>query len=668
MSGEAAPDTRIDPQRSACVLIGVDQYTRLDKLPSVRLNLSRLSAALMKSEIWGIPKERVREVRNPRLATDLTDPIRDAGKLAEDALIVYYAGHGLIDPEGKDGRGLLLTLTGSVDGQKETSVRSADLSAAMKGVGNVRHRILILDCCYSGRMLGEMAGAGKAAEQALKSVQGSYIMASAPSDRPSHSLGPGQCTVFTGALLDVMEKGVPDGLPLLSLDHLFDAVKRHITTLRLQHPQDPQNQDRNNTGSVDFIHNVAVRPPLVTPAPPASPRRTLAWSLAAGALGLTLGLGTQPAVDWLQSHPVPATGSCGNPAAAGEPARAHLLDHSDALDKKNVSYTEVKGLSGLALLPETGTETGTGTSGQDVRALAVADNSPGLLFPLTLGTPTSLGPTVGTPRALRDPNGADLPDWYDAEALVVEKGARTVLIGSESGPTVRRFDIATGRQLGPDFAVPKNLHYWPEGGAQTGRSIESLALSPDGRHLYAGWEAPLASDGDRRGRGIIRIQRYTGTPGGTYTPDAQYAYLAGDGMYLVELAAIDDKGGLLALERQHVGGLGTAIRVVQLSVADAQDVTDEKSLYGLPVDLYADQTALFDLEDCPAGSPGALATPASAPNTPLVDNVEGMALGASWATGPHKGWRPLYLISDDNGSADQITRLYSLRVRLYDKL
>lgn len=47
-----------------------------------------------------------------------------------------------------------------------------------------------------------------------------------------------------------------------------------------------------------------------------------------------------------------------------------------------------------------------------------------------------------------------------------------------------------------------------------------------------------------------------------------------------------------------------------------------------------------------------------------MDNVEGMALGKEWSTGRYKGWRPLYLISDDNGSGDQITRLYSLAVRL----
>jgi hypothetical protein len=389
----------------------------------------------------------------------------------------------------------------------------------------------------------------------------------------------------------------------------------------------------------------------------APPRRgrILLWSLAAGCAGLALGLGAAPAADWWHdTHPAPATGSC-TPAADDQAPQAVLLDHSDALNKKNVDYEPVEGLSSLALVSQ----------GPVVKALALADNSPGRVFPLTLGTSSELEPVADTPVTLRRPNGEAFPDeWYDGEALVVEKGGRTMLIGSETGPALRRFDLVTGRQLGKDLPIPEDLRYWPEGSAQMGRSIESLALSPDGRHLYAGWESPLAKDGDQRGRGIIRIQRYTGSPGGTYTPDRQYAYLAGDGMNLVELVALDDQGGLLALERQYTAGLGASVRVTQLSLEAAGDVTGEKSLYGAPVDVFARQKAVFNLAGCPHGGPGAVATPASSPINPLVDNAEGMALGKPWTTGAYPGWRPLYLISDDNGSGDQITRLYAFAVRL----
>lgn len=42
---------RIDPSRSACVLIGVDAYTELDPLRAVRNNLTQLGEVLTDAEI-----------------------------------------------------------------------------------------------------------------------------------------------------------------------------------------------------------------------------------------------------------------------------------------------------------------------------------------------------------------------------------------------------------------------------------------------------------------------------------------------------------------------------------------------------------------------------------------------------------------------------------------
>lgn len=660
----AGPRSRIDPARSACVLIGVDDYTVLDSLRSVRHNLVDLRAALTDPEIWGIPEDRVLTVGNPASARELIAPVRRAAELAEDTLIVYYAGHGLIERREKQ---LLLTLPDAEDDKPETCVRAADVSAAIGDTGAAQRRVLILDCCFSGKVLSEMAGedpgkqGGKLALRTLHDVSGSYVMTSAPRDRPSHAPDPTRCSVFTGALVDVLRQGVADGPDMLGLHQLFTEVKKRIAEIRPMMPQ-PQDEDRNGVGGLDFVRNVAVLPPLTPPAdraaePPRGRARTLLWPLAAAAAGLAVGLGAPGAVDWWHTaHPAAATGECGGHLSTPDAPRAVLLDHSDALDKRNVDYENIVGLSSLALVAE----------GEDgVEALALADNSPGLLFPLRLGTPSDLDPVADTARTLRRPDGTTFPEKRpDAEGLVIEQGGRTVLVASEDGPAIRRFDTATGKQLGKDFAIPEELRYSPEGSAQVGRGIESLALSPDGRHLYAGWEAPLAKDGDKRGRPVIRVQRYTGKPAGTYTPDEQYAYLAGDGMNLVELVALDNTGDLLALEREHTSDLGTSIRVVQISLRDAPEVNDKDSLHSDSADNFADETPVLSLTACPSGGPGAVATPGSNPVNPLVDNVEGMAVGKAWTSGAYEGWRPLYLVSDDNGSGDQITRLYSLALRL----
>ncbi|MFG2955407.1 esterase-like activity of phytase family protein [Streptomyces sp. NPDC048291] len=659
---------RIDPERSACVLIGVDDYTRLDPLRSVNLNLRELRAALTDPDIWGIPddeRKRIRTVANPASPAELVGPIREAAALAEDTLIVYYAGHGLID---RHERQLLLTLPDSVEDQPDTCVRSGDVRRAIRDTGSALRRVLILDCCFSGQVLTEMTdGHGQDVQVAvstLRDVEGAYVMTSAPRDRPSHAPDPKRCTLFTGALVDVMRQGLPDGPEMLGLRDLFLEAKRRIHTLKPEVPQEPQDEDHNGVGGLDFVRNVAKGPrwPLQVPLPPPTRWqriRTPVLSVTAAAVGLALGLGAPPLVHWWHdTHPAAAAGPCAIPSPDDPAApRAVLLDHSDALNKKSVDYEDIYGLSALALVSQ----------GKDVKALALADNAPGRVWPVTLGSPFNLGPSAGTAVPLRRADGTKFPidgDWYDGEGMVIERSGKTMLVSSETGPAIRRFDVATGRQVGKDFVIPKKLRYAPDGSAQTGRSIESLAVSPDGRHLYAGWEGPLADDGDTRGRGIIRIQRYTGTPGGDYTPDGQYAFLVDDGMYLSELTAIDDNGDLLALERQYVAGLGSEIRIVQLSLAHAEDVTKLNSLWHQSASIYATDELVVDMATCPAGGPGAVAVPASNPQHPLLDNVEGMALGTPWTSGRYKGWQPLYLVSDDNDSETQITRFYSLAVKL----
>jgi hypothetical protein len=648
------PPGRIDPALSACVLIGVDDYTTLDELRSVRHNLTALQDALTSADIWGIAQERLFVVPNPATPYELVEPIRKAALLAKDTLLVYYAGHGLLDRDDND---LHLTLPGSVEDYPDTCVAVKHVRRAISDTGTPQRRVLVLDCCYSGQAIAGMSAADRglrgrsAAVQTLRDVNGSYTMASSPRDRPSHAPYPDRCTVFTGALVDVLREGVADGPDMLGLHAICEEVKARVAALRPAVPQTPQDQDNNGVGRLEFVRNRAVLPPLAQPPLQAPPRHTARWALAAGAAGVTLGLLAHPALSWWQdAHPRPAAGMC-------DPG-AELLDHSDALNKKQVDNEPIGGLSAISFVP-----------GDETRALAVADNDPGRVFPIALGSLTDLDPRPSTAITLRRADGSAFANsWYDAESMVIEKqtpgtGRPTMLIGSETGPAIRRFDVATGRQVGPDFPIPKELTYWPDGGAQQGRSIESLTASPDGHYLYAGWEAPLSQDGDNRGQNVLRIQRYAGSPGGAYKPAGQYAYRSGDGLNLADLVAVDDDH-LLALERQYVGGLGNEVQVAELSLAGAHDVTGQTSLYNLPADTYVRRALLFDLADCPAGGRGRVMRSEPDQRNPLLDNVEGMALGPAWRDGPHKGWRPLLMVSDDNNSANQITRLYSLAVKL----
>ncbi|MEV5961985.1 esterase-like activity of phytase family protein [Kribbella sp. NPDC051952] len=325
---------------------------------------------------------------------------------------------------------------------------------------------------------------------------------------------------------------------------------------------------------------------------------------------------------------------------------ATFLGFSDALDKTTFDGQPVAGLSALNV---TGRHS----------AVALVDNvatTPARVFNLRINSkPTSAG--VDGMTILRRPdgtpyNGAD----FDGEGLVVERGGRTILATSEREPSIRRFRLSDGKEIA-SLPVPSRFQVAPAGEATSNATFESLAVSGDGLSLFAGMEGPLASDGtDADGRTRNRIIRYLGLPGHGYRPVAQYAYKPDPGLALVELAWVSPTE-LVSMERTFTPGVGNTIRIFTVSLRRAADVTGRASLANAPAGVFLQKKQLFDLVNCPPS--GAVAKQPQ-PN-PLLDNVEGLALGG-YLPG---GRRQLYLMSDDNNGATQITRLYSLAVDLH---
>ncbi|MEV7625731.1 esterase-like activity of phytase family protein [Actinoplanes sp. NPDC089786] len=311
-----------------------------------------------------------------------------------------------------------------------------------------------------------------------------------------------------------------------------------------------------------------------------------------------------------------------------------LRGFSDALDKTTFEGTQVAGLS--AISPTT-----------HDHALALVDNigtTPARVYDITLKRPSVTGVTVlkradGTPYT-----GSD----FDGEGLVAENRGRTVLASSEREPSIRRFRMSDGQEIA-SLPVPARFQVAPAGEAAVNQTFEALAAGPDQKVLYAGMEGPLS--GDVSGSRIIR---YEGAP--SYRPVSQYAYKTDSGLGLVELLSL---GGdtLMAVERGFTAGVGNTVRLYQVSTLGAADVTNVASLQNLTDPrAWAGKTLLADIVNCPSAG----ATAKQPQPNPLLDNIEGAALGGTTADGR----RIVHLISDDNGGATQITRLYTFAVRV----
>lgn len=194
----------------------------------------------------------------------------------------------------------------------------------------------------------------------------------------------------------------------------------------------------------------------------------------------------------------------------------------------------------------------------------------------------------------------------DLESLVWDPGAGVVWVGDEDDASVRAFDPATGAEKAR-LDLPKR-----QLACRSNRSIESLALHPNGRELWAANEEALCSaqvwrklakvappgvdDGPlatRAAGSLVRLMRFSrARPGDPWRQTGEWAYRtdAVGGRNFPGLAAqsgVADMcflpdGSLLALEREMSVKRGFMptfrCRIYRVDVAGATDVSAVDSL------------------------------------------------------------------------------------------
>ncbi|MCD7444777.1 caspase family protein [Streptomyces lincolnensis] len=248
-----------DPALSRAVLIGVSSYLQLESLPAVANNLPALAAVLTSSASWDLPASHCALVAEPQTAPAMLDAVQQAAESAEDTLLVYFAGHGLLDGRGE----LFFGLPAAVAGRSHTGVTYQALREIL--MDSSAHRlVIVLDCCLSGRALGTMSSGEILADQA--GIEGSYLLAAAP-DNGLALAPPGAVhTAFTGELLRILRHGVPGQARDVDLDLVYRELRSSLAAQGL--PQ-PQRRIRNTAGRLVLARNHAYQPASRAPADPA---------------------------------------------------------------------------------------------------------------------------------------------------------------------------------------------------------------------------------------------------------------------------------------------------------------------------------------------------------------------------------------------------------------
>ncbi|MFF2806137.1 caspase family protein [Streptomyces sp. NPDC058000] len=241
---------------SRAVLIGTGRFTSPDLpgIPSVAANLQGLWAALTHPTQGLLAPEHCRVVADPTDQSAVGAALARAVREAEDLLLVYYTGHGVLDDTGLLHLGLVHT---DLD-QVGFSAVPIELVKRHVGEARAKSRVLVVDCCFSGRAVSAMAEpAGLAVGQL--DLAGTYTLTSTTRTAPAHAPVGEAYTAFTGALLDALAAPVP-----LTLDEVHGEVDRALHARGLPRPQ------RRSAGAAGSL--VLLRGPSGVPGTAGAPR------------------------------------------------------------------------------------------------------------------------------------------------------------------------------------------------------------------------------------------------------------------------------------------------------------------------------------------------------------------------------------------------------------
>ena len=177
---------------------------------------------------------------------------------------------------------------------------------------------------------------------------------------------------------------------------------------------------------------------------------------------------------------------------------------------------------------------------------------------------------------------------FDPEGVVINPVNGNILIADEYGPSIVEFNragVEVRRFTVPANLVPRNAAGTPNFASDAGntlgraanRGFEGLAISPDGRFVYATLQSAMLDEANRNGL-YSRIVKYDMTTG---VAVAQYAYKfesTGQGRGVSEIVALgNDK--FLILERNNRGvGIGADFatadkNVFQIDLSGATDIS-----------------------------------------------------------------------------------------------
>jgi putative transcriptional regulator len=243
-----------EPAASQVVLIGAATYTHLTGLPGVRGNVEDLAATFADPDLWGVPPGNLHVLLDEADPAVVSDALWSAAAAVGDRglLLVYYAGHGLVDPRTER---LVLALSGT--NPRRPHERGLPFDWVQRALldGGAQRRVVILDCCYGGRAGSEMAGDASAADAVADQAmtEATCLLVAASANRTASAPEGEPHTAFTGELIRVLREGVADGDPTLTIEVVWGLVRQALAARGFERPE---LRESNAGGNIALVRNV----------------------------------------------------------------------------------------------------------------------------------------------------------------------------------------------------------------------------------------------------------------------------------------------------------------------------------------------------------------------------------------------------------------------------
>ena len=225
--------------RYLALVVGNDRYANYPELATAAADADAVSQLLRNR--YGFEVTTLLDANRFQIMSALSDLRRTAS--ADDSILLYYAGHGLLDEQAD--RGYWLPVDAARDNMAQW-ISTTDIAGFFAG-SVAKHALVIADSCFAGTLLRSADATGLETLQRLAAKRSRTVLTSGGLE-PVIDDGDGTHSVFAVALLDALS--VND--TVMEASKLFAQVRDRVVLNADQTPQYSPMQRAGHAGG-DFL-------------------------------------------------------------------------------------------------------------------------------------------------------------------------------------------------------------------------------------------------------------------------------------------------------------------------------------------------------------------------------------------------------------------------------